>query len=90
MDEIECPYCNANCGEPEEPVSSEDNMEWSCDECKKNFTFSASHYVSYYSKKAPCLNDGEHKYTKIIGHPPELFEGRYICLYCDKEEKRDG
>jgi len=88
MGEIDCPYCEANCGDPDEPSGEGEYEEWECAECDKRFMYYASYSIDYYSEKAPCLNGGEHKWEKIVGAPKEFFEGKYRCKYCQKEEKR--
>lgn len=87
MSEIECPYCEANCGTPDEHTSEGVCCEMQCPECEKNFVYQCQYSVDYDSYKAPCLNDGEHDWDKICGTPKEYFKNKYRCKFCDKEKK---
>ena len=81
MTEIECPYCGADCGVPDEPGGEGEELEWQCSECKKYFMFIPPYMITYDSHKAPCLNGGKHKWEKMVGSPKEFFEGKYRCKY---------
>ena len=88
MSNIECPYCEADCGVPDDPQGEEECCEWECPDCEKYFVYYASYSVDYYSEQAPCLNGEEHKWEKMVGYPTEYFEGKYRCEYCQKEIKK--
>ena len=73
MGDMECPYCEANCGVPDEPRSEGEYCEWECPSCEKSFVYYAPYSVDYYSNKAPCLNGGEHEWEPICGAPKEFY-----------------
>lgn len=87
MSHIECPYCEADCGIPDEHEDAGVSVQMECESCHKNFVYYAEYSVDYYSDKAPCLNGEEHKWEQIIGAPREYFIDRYRCKYCDEEKK---
>jgi len=90
MNEIECPYCNANCGIPDENTGEGEHTEWECETCGKSFVYYVEYSADYYSEEAPCLNGGEHKWQSMVGAPEAFFKNKYRCDYCQKEEKRKG
>lgn len=89
MSDIECPYCETNCGVPEENTGEGDLVEWECDNCQKKFMYYCQYSVDYYSKKVPCLNGGKHKWRAIVGVPVEFFEGKFRCEWCNEEKKKE-
>jgi len=86
MSEVECPYCEADCGVPDDSYGEGELVDWECDGCKKKFVYYSQYSVDYYSQKAPCLNGGEHEWDSMVGAPAEHFKGRYRCKVCDKEK----
>jgi len=87
---IECAYCEADCGVPDEPGDEGEYEEIECPIYEKSFVYYTSYSVDYYSEKAPCLNGEEHKWEQIQGIPKEFFEGKFRCEYCRAEETRKG
>ncbi len=51
MSEIICPYCEAECGVPDENTSEGDLMEWECHKCHKEFDYACNYMVDYDSYK---------------------------------------
>lgn len=85
-DEIICPYCGTKNGMPDVHTDEGELVEFDCIKCEKSFIYQCNYSISYSSYKAPCLNDGEHDWKKVIGAPREHFKNRYRCSYCDKEK----
>ena len=73
--DTECPYC----GEDVE-INHDDGYGYSEDEthqqecgwCGKTFTYTTMIHFSYSTRKADCLNGGEHDYRKTATYPPEF------------------
>ncbi len=88
MSEIICPYCDADCGVPDEHGGEGDLEDRECHKCGKRFKYYCEYTIDYSSVKTPCLNgESEHKWTEMIGAPKEFFEGRFRCDYCGEEKK---
>lgn len=85
MSDIECPYCEADCGTPDEHTDEGVYCEMQCPKCEKYFVYQCDYSVDYSSYKAPCLNDGEHDWDKMVGAPREFFEKKYRCKFCNEE-----
>lgn len=85
MNYIECPYCEANCAEPEESIAYNEILRWHCHECDRTFVYTAELSVYYTSEKAECLNGGAHDWKQIIGCPIEYFAKRRRCSMCNEE-----
>ena len=88
MDDLICPYCEYDCGQPDDCHEPDENFEWECNKCKKNFIFIITYYPDYESTKADCLNGKKHKYKPIEGVPREFFKNKFRCVDCGKEEVR--
>ena len=90
MNDVNCPYCGAD-----QEISHDDGYgyeedglyEQECGECEKIFTYTTYIHLSYTTRKADCLNDGEHDWKAMIGAPAEYFEGRERCSQCNEERK---
>lgn len=88
MNNLYCPYCDHDCGDYFEDMhKSDEEYEWECNKCGKNFIFIIEYYANFSGHKADCLNGGEHKWKKICGVPVEAFENRRRCADCGKEKK---
>ncbi len=87
MSEIECPYCESDCGVPDEPRGDGEYDRETCGNCEKSFVYFATYSVDYYSEKAPCLNGTEHNWEQIVGVPVEYFKGKFRCEYCQEEKQ---
>jgi hypothetical protein len=81
-DDITCPWCGYEYCDSWE---FRDDGNEKCQECGKEFTYSANHSVTYSTYRKVC--EGEHQYVL----DPEKFENPYIykgknwCLYrCTK------
>ena len=79
---VECPYCKDYV-----EIDTDDHYdgydEYECPECGKIFEVYAEQTVEYFScGKAPCLNDGEHKWLPKKGVPEIYFKGKYYCEFC--------
>ena len=88
MTEIECPYCEADCGVPEDPSGEGEWDQEECPKCEKSFVYYPEYSIDFYSQKAPCLNGGEHTWEPICGAPKEYFKDKFRCKNCNKEEHR--
>lgn len=89
MHKLECPYCEKEMREPDECHDPDVNYEKQCPHCEKYFVFTVGYIKTFDADKAPCLNGGDHGWKPIIGAPAEYFKGRFRCIYCGDEEKRE-
>lgn len=87
---LECPYCEADLGEPDDCNLPLENYEHECHECGKYFIFNVEYEKTYHPYQADCLNGGEHKYKPIRGYPEEYYRGRHRCEDCDHETMIDA
>lgn len=81
---LECPYCDADLGTPDDCHEPTDH-EHECSECGKSFIFGIEYEKAYYPRQADCLNGGSHRYKAIIGAPVEYFKDKYRCEDCGEE-----
>lgn len=89
MDEVECPYCEANVEINHDDGAHYDenrSEEMCCPECDKYFMVSVSLSRYFEGEKADCLNDGEHDWQEIHGYPKEYFVNRRRCSMCGEEK----
>ncbi|WP_409266873.1 hypothetical protein [Massilia sp. BHUDP2] len=86
---LECPYCEADLGEPDDCYEPTDH-EHECHECSKSFIFGVEYERTYYPRKADCLNGGAHRYKPMIGAPVEHFAGRVRCEDCGEESRLEA
>lgn len=81
MNELTCPYCDSK-----QDFTLEDDSifnganQHECDECGKNFIFTAEASVDYYSYEAECLNGGGHDWEPPITYPRKAT--RMQCKTC--------
>ena len=93
MEDIECPYCEA-----QQEINHDDGygytedeiFEQECDGCGKTFAYTTSISFYYDATKADCLNDGTHKFVPVI-HMPRWWPDYKRCTDCGYENqgKRD-
>lgn len=84
-DELCCPYCEADLGDYiDDCHEPDDQYEYQCSKCNKNFVFTICYCPSFDSEKADCLNGAEHDYKKMIGVPEEHFKNKRRCKMCSK------
>lgn len=82
MTEIKCPYCQQYV-EIDTDDHYEDEEEYSCPKCSKNFEVSKKLEIRYSAcGKADCLNGADHKWKPQVGSPAPHFRGKYICEDC--------
>lgn len=80
MNDINCPYCDA-----EQEINHDDGRGYEenethqqqCSECNKYFVFTTSISFFYDAEKADCLNDGEHNFE-----PTQTFPKEYSKMRC--------
>ena len=94
MNDIECPYCEAEntVNHDDGAGYAEDEMhEMECVACDKLFTFQTVMSFDYYPSKADCLNGGEHimsewrrRWTHEEGGESQVRS----CEACDYSESR--
>ena len=89
QDEIVCPYCGHKRQADFEDNHTEDNEEAECYACEKTFLYHASILVSWCSRKADCLNEGEHPFTEWKHCGVDDFYYR-TCNTCSKRETVKG
>lgn len=87
MYDVDCPYCDKKI-----EINHDDGYgyeegeihEQECKFCNKIFIYTTA--ISFYhdAKKAPCKNDGKHKWIDITGYPEEYFKGKQRCSVCDE------
>lgn len=51
MTAIMCPYCDAECGIPDENSDEGEWREWECTKCEKTFEYSPVYFTDYNSRK---------------------------------------
>jgi len=84
MSDLECPYCGKEQLHIDSDYGQDDESEYECEHCEKNFMLHASWEISFSSRKADCLNGGEHNY-EITKHCAEIF--RVLrCSMCNDEK----
>lgn len=69
-----CPFC----GEAitiDEPMGDDEEVDWECPECDREFIVTASYYVTY---DATC-KDGEHDLI-----PSDRHSGWGTCSHCNE------
>lgn len=76
MKDLQCPYCDTYQEPPDECHEQDVPHECECEKCGMIFIFYVDYYPSYRENKAPCLNDGDHKY-----------EITNRCIYCGDEQR---
>ena len=79
MSDLECPYCEANCGYAYDLEGTED-IEHECDKCGKTFLFDVEYDPVYYERKADCLNGSPHDYKPLNYYDPP----RERCSICNQ------
>lgn len=87
--EIICPYCGHEHEDSHEIATIDEDGEHECEECCKNFGWSARYEVYYSTDKIPCANnETEHDYR--LYHEYENGNKFYKCRNCssDKMEKK--
>lgn len=87
MSDLNCPYCEEACREPDECYDEDYPYECECEHCEKNFIFYVSYTKNFDAQKCPCLNGEEHLWRKSTGFPEEYYKNTYRCVHCDTEEK---
>jgi hypothetical protein len=83
MNDIECPYCEA-----EQEINHDDGYGYSgdeiykqeCSDCGKIFTYTTSITYCYNAEEAECLNGGEHDWELSTTYPK--FFSTMICKMC--------
>ena len=84
MNDLNCPYCNAEnevCHDDGQGYDESELHEMECSSCDKYFTFETS--ISYYYEpyKADCLNGQEHKLKPTITIPKQYT--KMSCADCE-------
>ncbi len=94
MNDLECPYCDAELKVNHDDgfgYAEDESHEMECDKCEKSFTFQTHINFSYHPSKADCLNTGHH----IFSEWKQLWEHEGIstqdreCETCGKYERRN-
>ena len=88
MNDIECPYCEADL-----EINHDDGVGYSqdevhqqrCSNCEKYFTYTTSISFSYDAQKADCLNDGKHNFE--LSHTIPRKYSQMICSTCDEKRQ---
>ncbi len=88
MNQLECPYCGKDMDDPDDKGESGMLHEHECPHCEKYFVFEVEYNPSYSSRKADCLNGGEHDYKKTATFP-EIY-ARMRCRMCGDEKPIEG
>jgi transcription elongation factor Elf1 len=86
MSGMDCPYCNHENDEPDEPHPADIVFGEECENCGKTFGFQFVVSYHYETFELPCSNGHPHKWKKIIGVPAEYFKDKYRCTYCAEEK----
>jgi len=84
---IYCPYCNQGQDiDHDDGAGYEEDKkdEQECISCSKIFVFSTAVSYDYEAYKAPCLNGGEHKWSKQYIFPRHWPDAK-ICNDCEYE-----
>lgn len=84
--DTECPYCGEDVEINHDDgygYSEDETHQQKCGKCGKTFTYTTMIHFSYSTRKADCLNGGEHDYRKTTTYPPEF--ARLRCKMCDDE-----
>jgi len=87
MNDVNCPYCNA-----EIEICHDDGFgydegilhEYECNACDNYFVFTTDIIIKHYAKKADCLNDGNHIYEETKTYPKRYSKLR--CKTCGDEK----
>ena len=85
--DTECPYCGEDVQINHDDgygYSEDETHQQECGACGKTFTYTTMIHFSYSTRKADCLNGGEHDYRKTATYPPEF--ARLRCKMCDDEK----
>lgn len=77
--DLACPYCEHEIEAPDDYNETFTRYDYKCENCNKTFTFSVEYERNYESRKAPCLNGGEHDYSKA-----NFVTNKIKCKYCDE------
>ena len=88
MNDVNCPYCDAELeinhddgyGYEEDEIYTQE-----CSECGKTFTYTTSISFYYEAEQAPCQNGEEHRLKPMRGYPSEFYEGKIRCEWCGEE-----
>lgn len=86
--DVNCPYCgkwSSVCRNDGFGTVEDENYEMQCDCCDKYFILRTSIIFSYDSRKADCLNDGNHDYQITRTNPRECSKMR--CSMCFDERE---
>lgn len=90
MRDAKCPYCweSLEINHDDGYGYDEDELyNQECSYCGKTFVFTTAIHISHETKKADCLNGGDHAWELTKTYPPEF--SRLKCTQCG-EEKRKG
>lgn len=88
MNDINCPYCDAECEVCHDDGAGYDEgvrHEMTCHACDKNFVFTTTIHFYYESEKADCLNDSPHELELTSTYPREF--ARMACKHCEYSRK---
>lgn len=83
MADMNCPYCGTECEVcHDDGHGYEEDVfhEHECHECEKTFVFETHISMSYYSKKADCLNGAEHRWKATYTYPVRYT--KQVCQEC--------
>jgi len=85
MSDVTCPYCGKELEVYDCEAGQDENIQIECNECGKTFIAQVEYNVSYYSRKAACLNGGKHDWEIGIIHPdfPRVHSRAY-CRACNE------
>jgi len=85
--DTECPYCGEDVEINHDDgygYSEDETHQQECGACGKTFTYTTMIHFGYSTRKADCLNGGEHDYRMTATYPPEF--ARLRCKMCDDEK----
>ena len=86
MATVECPYCGAEqevCYDDGYGAGEDELYEYECT-CGKTFIFTTSIIFMHTSRRADCLNGGEHEFKLTRTYPKEF--ARLRCTVCGEEK----
>ena len=87
MSDVECPYCGFDV-----EINHDDGYGYKedilhhqeCRHCDLMFVYTTQIHFYYDTRKADCLNGGNHKYKQTKTYPPEY--ARLRCEMCGDEK----
>lgn len=87
MIKIQCPYCGYNNEHNFEQSEDGCAHETQCESCEKNFIFFVEWLPCFSTRKADCLNGGEHDWRNLLDeHSSRYYLFRRGCRQCEQLE----